>query len=362
MLPEKLPLDLQQGPSVGQYFPALDGLRGLMALGVVVAHVNLPWFPGALIMMDVFFAISGFIITLILHRNIQRTGSLQLAQFWKRRVLRLYPALLVVVGTCLVLAALLVDDLSPVFRDAVETLLYVSNWSKLYNYGYPSIFGHTWSLSIEEQFYLLWPLLLLVLLRQGANWRGMLALALMALSVGAWRVFLVVDEAPWSRLYYALETRMDAFIVGGLLAFGWHTWNLKWARHSGLHFAMYGGAIALLCTVILGRPREIHYFIWQQSLVLLLSAATILLLSSPRVSVLQQLLGSKPCVALGVRCYSIYLWHWPLIWLLMGSTRLDKVTLLLIVVPLTLLLSALTYRYVEAPMLAKRTAYLGSSA
>lgn len=312
-------------------------------------------------MMDVFFVISGFLITLILHRNLQRTGTLQLAKFWKRRVLRLYPALLVVVGTSVLWAAFFVDDMSPIFRDAGETLLYVSNWSKLYNYYYPSIFGHTWSLSIEEQFYLLWPLLLLVVLRLGLYWRGILVLALMALSVIAWRVFLVVDAAPWSRLYYALETRMDAFVVGGLLAFGWQAWSFKWARHTWVHFAMYGGAIALLGMVILGRPREINYFIWQQSLVLLLSAATILLLASPRVSLLQQFLASKPCVALGVRCYSVYLWHWPIIWLLLGSAELDKITLLLIVVPLTLLLSALTYRYIEAPMLSKRIGYIGSS-
>lgn len=335
------------------YFPALDGLRGVMAMGVIVAHVNLAWFPGAPIMMDIFFVISGFLITSILLRGIEKTGSVALLSFWKRRLLRLYPALLVVVLSSLFVAWWCVDDITPVAKDAVASIFYYSNWTKIYDYVYPSMFGHTWSLSVEEQFYLLWPVLFSLAL--AARLRSVHILVLLALLAGAamlWRYYLISQEVPWSRLYYALETRMDAFVVGGILALGFGALRERAVRGEW-HAFLSLCALALLLLVVLGRPREIAYFFWQQSLALLLSAAVILLLTSPRDSFLKRLFCSRWCVFLGERCYSLYLWHWPIIWLLLVETEATKITILLIAIPLTLLLSSLTYAFVEAPFLSR---------
>jgi len=344
---------VKRGIGYGSYFPALDGLRGVMAIGVVVAHVNLAWFPGAPIMMDVFFVISGFLITLILLRGIEKTGSVALLDFWKRRLLRLYPALLVVVLSSLFVASLCVDDMLSVAKDALATVLYYSNWTKLYGYTYPGMFGHTWSLSIEEQFYLLWPMLFALTLRGGLRARYVLVI-LVALAAGAtiWRYYLVSQGAPWSRLYYALETRVDAFVVGGVLALFFANLRER-IEHWLWHYFLCFCSLALLLLLVFGRPREIYYFFWQQSLVLLLSAAVILLLTSSRASILKRLFCARICVFLGERCYSLYLWHWPLIWLLLVETAVTKVTILLIVVPLTILLASITYTYIESPFLSR---------
>lgn len=340
----------------GRHFPALDGLRGLMAMGVIVAHVNLAWFPGAPIMMDVFFVISGFLITLILLRSLEKTGSIKILDFSKRRLLRLYPALLVVVSISLSVAWWCVDDFMPVANDALATVFYYSNWTKIYNYVYPGMFGHTWSLSVEEQFYLLWPILFAAILGGGRlGYSHLLALlVLLASTAMLWRYYLIGQGVPWSRLYYALETRMDAFVVGGILALGFKGLH-KRVEYWGWHYFLCLCALALLLLVVVGRPREISYFFWQQSLALLLSAAVILLLTSSRESFIKQFFCSRWCVFLGERCYSLYLWHWPIIWLLLVETDATKIIILLVVLPLTLLLSSLTYTFIEAPFLSRAT-------
>lgn len=338
----------------GYYFPALDGLRGLMAMGVVVAHVNLAWFPGAPIMMDIFFVISGFLITSILLREMEKTGAVALRRFWGRRLLRLYPALLVVVLSSLFVAWWCIDDFMPIAKDAAASIFYYSNWTKIYDYVYPSMFGHTWSLSVEEQFYLLWPVLFSLALAARLRLAHMLALlAVLAGAAMLWRYYLISQGVPWSRLYYALETRMDAFLVGGMLALSFGVLRehaARWVWHAFLSLC----ALALLLLVVLGRPREIAYFFWQQSLALLLSAAVILLLTSSRDSHLKRFFCSRWCVFLGERCYSLYLWHWPIIWLLLVKADVSKIVMLFIAVPLTLLLSSLTYAFVEAPFLSRR--------
>ncbi|MEO4048041.1 acyltransferase [Pseudomonas sp. CAU 1711] len=342
----------------GQYFPALDGLRGLMALGVIFAHVKLSWFPGAQIMMDIFFVISGFLITLILLRNIERTGQLQLFKFFSRRVRRLYPALMLVIVVYLIAAVFLVHDLAPVWEDAVRTLLYYSNWTKLNAHVYPTYFEHTWSLSIEEQFYLLWPALLLVVLKLRLSRVKVLLLfaGFMVVAV-AWRNFLINEGVEWSRVYYGLDTRMDAFFMGGILALAWDAWGEGWHRSPVFLRLMQASALVLCALVLFCKPREIYYFVWQQSLVLLLSSATILVLIAPTKNRLKSFLSCRPIQGIGLMCYGIYLWHWPLLWLLVVKFNFSPIINLAIVMPSTLLLAYLTYRYVELPILSRRSRY-----
>ena len=144
------------------YFPALDGVRGWMALGVLVAHVHLAWFPGAMVLMELFFVISGFLITSIVWRGVQGGAGVDLLGFWQRRLQRLVPALVCVVALCSAVAWTVAPDFGVVARDALQTLLYYSNFTKLYNYIYPGPFAQSWSLAVEEQFYLLWPVLFFV--------------------------------------------------------------------------------------------------------------------------------------------------------------------------------------------------------
>lgn len=342
-----------------QYLPGLDGLRGVMALGVLSYHVRPAWFPGAPAFMDVFFLISGFLITLVLQKNIARTGTLQLVRFWKRRLQRLYPAMFAMVATYTLIAFLLLDDVGHVLKDAAETLLYVSNLTKLHNNAIPTFFGHSWSLAVEEQFYLLWPLLFLASIKARLYWKAMLGLlAVVMVAAVAWRFYLIDAGAPWSRLYYSLETRMDAFIIGGGSAFLWQAWLSRWSHRNWAHYTMCACAVGLVATLVVARPMEMDYFRWQQSAVLVLTAGTVLLLSSRRSSWIRSLLSSRALVALGLRSYGIYLWHWPLIWLLTVTTGIRGLAMLAIVLPTTIAVSALTYHYIERPVLAARRSYV----
>lgn len=342
-----------------QYFSSLDGLRGLIAIGVTIAHVHLEWFPGMPIMMDIFFVVSGFLITLVLLRNIQHTGNVQLLRFWGRRVRRLYPVLLIVVSVYLLIATLFLDNLGDHFREALGTLSYVSNWTQI-NKNFPTYFGHTWSLSIEEQFYLLWPLLLGLTVKLKLRRWGVIGLFLFLLVVSfLWRNWLISKGASWSRLYFALDTRMDAFLMGGMLALAWDIWHEKWYRLPYFMIITHGCTILLFITIICWNPDVPYYFIWQQSVVLILSCATILGLIAPSGSYLKNFFGSTPLRSLGLMCYSIYLWHWPLLWLLnsQNNFNISPYFLLVLVLTTVLSLSYLTYRYVELPILSKRINY-----
>jgi peptidoglycan/LPS O-acetylase OafA/YrhL len=326
-----------------------------MALGVVVAHVEITWFPGAHIMMDIFFVISAFLITFTLRKGIAREHDIQLLTFWKRRLMRLYPALITVVVTYLLVAMLLHDDMKPLLKDGLLTLLYVSNLTKLHNYVYPHFFGHTWSLALEEQFYLFWPILLVVLLKIEVLWRARIALFLSLIIASiAWRYYLVDSGAEWSRLYYASDTRIDAFIVGGLLAFYWDELLALSHRSKTFLYILWASAAALFAAVLVWNPKVVYYFKWQQPVVLLLSCLVIILLTRDEKGFLQRLFSHKVPAALGIRCYGIYLWHWPLIWLLMVHTSLGAPAIFLITMPATLLLSWMMYKYIEAPILKLR--------
>ena len=341
------------------YFPALDGVRGWMALGVLVAHVHLAWFPGAMVLMELFFVISGFLITSIVWRGVQGGAGVDLLGFWQRRLQRLVPALVCVVALCSAVAWTVAPDFGVVARDALQTLLYYSNFTKLHNYIYPGPFAQSWSLAVEEQFYLLWPVLFFIFYKGHLRrWQAALVLVALALACMAWRYHLIAQGAPWSRLYYALDTRMDAFVVGGLLAL-WYPRLSAWSQGRGAHHLLSLAACAYLALVLWGTPKELAYFYWQQTAAVLTAALLVLLLASPRVGVFQWLCSLPVSKFLGRRCYSLYLWHWPVIWILLMLRpwpEAEKPWLLALVLPLTVLLSMGSYRWSERPFMRQRRA------
>lgn len=347
--------DLTRRDQPRQYFPAIDGLRGILAVSTIFMHVNRAWFPGAPAVMDIFFVLSGFLITLLLLKNIQRHGRVDLKRFWMRRVKRLYPMLLIVVGAYLLLGSVLIDHPGPLYVDGVETLLYVSNWTKLHDIIYPSYFAHTWSLSIEEQFYLLWPLLLAAMVRWriARKWAVAACLALVVITV-CWRIHLIGAGAPWSRIYYASDTRVDGFILGGMLAMTSQRWHGRLYQFAWLNRVWQACFVGLVLVVLLWDPWQIQYFVWHQSVVILLSCGTIIALTSPFKSVLKSGLSVRPLRQLGLMCYSVYLWHWPMVWLLIVCLQWKPPAIICVVLPATLVLSYLSYRFVEAPILSRR--------
>lgn len=210
------------------YIPALDGLRALAVFAVIFYHMGLVWAPGGLLGVTIFFVISGYLITSLLLIEWDNNGSINLPQFWLRRIRRLFPAIVLVVLVVGILCIIFNHALFTKLReDMWAALCWVTNWwyilrdvSYFEALGAPSPLTHFWSLAIEEQFYLVWPVILLLAHKFGAkrSWMRNATLILMALSVLE-MAFMYSPEADPSRVYYGTDTRAFSLLIGAALAF-----------------------------------------------------------------------------------------------------------------------------------------------
>jgi peptidoglycan/LPS O-acetylase OafA/YrhL len=303
--------------SHGDAFRAdLEGLRGVAILLVLLFHAGLPWMTGGFIGVDVFFVLSGFLITGLLYREIMRDGSLDLRAFYARRARRILPASLVVIVATLTAAAFLLDplDLSRVANDGTAAALSVANLrfaAGAMDYfdasTTPSPLLHYWSLGVEEQFYLVWPALLLIATR--LRWRRLgVAWTLVAVIVASFGASLVLTDAaaPWA--FYSLPARAWQLALGGLLSLGtlpnirlvrWPLAALSWA---GMAAIVAAGVAFDATTTFPG---------W---FVLLPSAgAAAVILGGDRRHSIGALLATRPLRFLGRISFSLYLVHWPLL-------------------------------------------------
>ncbi len=304
----------QTPPSSGDEFrPDIEGLRGVAVLLVVLFHAGVP-VPGGFVGVDVFFVISGFLITGLLLRERERTGSIDFLRFYARRVRRLLPAAAVVLLVCLPVSYLLIAPLDrpSVTLDAAAAALSVANVRFALTTGdyfasiaTPSPFLHFWSLGVEEQFYLVWPALLLV-----ASWRRPRVGAAIALSLvlagSLWASAVVTDMSPaWA--FYVLPTRAWQLAAGGLLAIG--------AREIDripvpLRVAAGWTGAAMLAWAALALDSSVAY----PGLVAVVpTAAAALLIAAWRGPGPRVLLERAPVRFLGRISYSLYLWHWPIL-------------------------------------------------
>ena len=222
------------------HLPGLDGIRGVAVLSVLLFHGGVSWAPGGFLGVDVFFVLSGFLITSLLIDEWGRTSGIGLGGFWVRRARRLLPGLLVLVAGAAVYAWMIAtpEALAGIRHDVFATLAYFANWhfiasqsSYFARTGDPSPLAHTWSLAIEEQFYVVWPLLVLAVLR-GRRPLGRLALLAAAGLVASATAMAVVyqpDSDP-SRVYYGTDTRSHVIMMGALLAAGLAAWRRRVAE------------------------------------------------------------------------------------------------------------------------------------
>jgi len=348
------------------YLPALDGLRAIAVTSVLLYHLDIDWATGGFLGVDLFFVISGFLITTLLLREHRATGRIGLGTFWVRRFKRLVPPLVVMAAATIAATRVwgLPEQWSSVRWDAAAALGYVANWRFVFaDQSYfetllgPSPLRHTWSLAVEEQWYLLWPIAMVGLAalavrgRHGRSWALAIVLAASAASA-IWMAVLYVADDP-SRVYYGTDTRAQQLLIGAAL--GW----LVQLRPSLTTFAEHTrGAVAIMVAlgVYLGvaalTPDDAAWLYHGGFLAIsLLCAALVLGTATAHVAAPLRWLTWGPLLWVGLRSYSIYLWHWPVIVFLGEPMGLDlaPVPLMILQVTVTLALADATHRLVERP-------------
>jgi peptidoglycan/LPS O-acetylase OafA/YrhL len=342
--------------------PGIDALRAIAVMAVFLYHAGVGWMPGGFLGVDVFFVISGYLITSLLLAEYRRGGHIRLGRFWARRARRLLPAVGVLVAVTMVVAAIVEPDrLTELRGDAISSLAYVANWHFVFahqsyfdQFQRPSLFRHLWSLSVEEQFYLFWPLIFaggMTLFGRRRLIVGVLAGALGSVAL-AWALF---DPHDASRAYYGTDTHAVGLLVGVALALVWSPRDLRRDNPSRWFGPLLDAAGALALGYLVLSFVQVHDYdlalfhggyLW----LALFTAVLVAALAHPAAR-LGGLLGQRPVVWLGLRSYSFYLWHWPVLALTRPGIDVSMPRGILIPLQLVavLALSELSYRFVEIP-------------
>ena len=351
--------------------PGLDGLRAIAVIGVLLYHAGVGFVPGGFLGVDLFFVISGFLITSLLLGEAKAAGRLSLRQFYLRRARRLLPALVVMLAVVAVFMAIFAAaDLGQARGDIAAALGYVSNWWYVLHHrsyfiaaGRPSPFQHLWSLAVEEQFYLIWPVVLVALVATRARLRWVTGVALAA-AIGSafWmRVLAVRGNVPFdtdsSRLYFGTDTHASALLLGAAAAavMAGLAARLDRGIAVGVRAAWDAVGVAALVAVCW----SMHAFGYYRPglyrggfLAFAAVGVVVVVTASAPGGWLGRALDVPPMRWIGERSYGLYLWHWPVFvytrpgldWSLHGPAALA------IRLAIVALLTELSYRFVEVPL------------
>lgn len=349
-------------PKLG-YRPSLDGLRAIAVTAVVLYHADISWMPGGFLGVEVFFVVSGFLITALLIDEKHHSGTVSLRQFWTRRARRLLPALYLLLLVVSVASMIVYRDAAGrMGGDVLAAIFYVSNWWQIYlqesyfaQAGRPPLLQHLWSLAIEEQFYLVFPGLFVVGMARFGRKHMSWILGGLAVMSAAWMALRFKEFTDPSAIYYSTFTRASGLLVGALLAVLWAPWRTRGKAALGAGHALDGAGVAGL--VIIGwffwRVNAFDAFIYRGGMFLLdlVCVVVIAVLVHPAGS-LHKVLGIAPLRWIGVRSYSIYLWHWPIFMVTRPELDLPFTGLPVFVLRIALTLGAaeMSYRYVETPL------------
>lgn len=356
------------------YQPSLDGLRALSVGVVLLYHAGFSWMHGGFFGVEVFFVVSGFLITSLLLDETDRNGRVSFRQFWLRRARRLFPALYAVLLAVAAWAALAgsAEQQSQLRRDIPWSIFYVNNWGQIlgnvpYFAGEPPLLRHLWSLAVEEQWYVIWPLAFVALMRVRLP-RHVVGGAI----VGA--AFVVFAYTFWMHartptplggppaafegvnrtnfLYLSTITRSSGLLLGAGAAFLWRPW--RWTNAPGAPVGrvldpLGAAAVAMLgCAASVAVLTEGYVYQWLLPLVSILSLVAVMVAVHPAAVGFRRMMGWTPLVAMGKRSYGLYLWSWP-IYVMVGATN-GSVSRFLWAMVLTVMVAEASYRYLETPV------------
>ncbi len=340
------------------YIPELDALRGAAILSVMIFHAHAPLWTGGFIGVEIFFVLSGFLITSLLVSEYDRYGSVSLGHFYMRRVLRLGPALIALLfAFCLTSFLFLGDQQATTnYIDSLIALFYVSNWARALSIHPPDLLGHTWSLSIEEQFYIIWPFVLLLMLRGSSN-RYQIVIASATVAVLSWilRVYLLSNHATLERLYNGLDTRADALMVGCTIGVAWSSGFLarQEIKDTLSRILLFAAPISATCLLAFGVLGD-YYLAWLFQVgffvIELLTAILVIDILINAKSLIRKLLGMRWLVWIGTISYGLYLWHYP-IYRALFALKFSGLAVLTIGSLATFLAASISYYLMEKPIL-----------
>lgn len=361
-----MPAPIKRGE---RYMPGLDGLRAIAVIAVIIYHLGFKWFPGGLLGVGVFFTLSGYLITDILLNQIDK-GGIQFKNFWFARARRLFPALFLMLFIVVAWVTVIGPHQPNDFRGStISAAFYVNNWYLIFHdvsyfaaFGTPQPFNHLWSLSVEEQFYIVWPVAMLGIVKlfprveptTGARFRmagATIGLALVSM------ILMIVLYKPGidpSRVYYGTDTRALELLVGAALAMVWPSRRLhariKPEARRVIDIAGVLGLVVILAMFL--RAQEFAPFLYRGGFMLLsIATAVVVAALAHPASRLGPIVGCKPMRWVGERSYGIYLWHFPII-VLTTPEGAEGVNLAraFLQVAATLLIAALSWKYVEDPI------------
>ncbi len=332
------------------YRPALDGVRAVSVIAVILYHAHLSWIPGGFLGVEVFFVVSGFLITALLLGEHRDTGRVSLGQFWLRRARRLLPALFTMLLVVLVVSAFVrTESASDFRRDVLPAIFYFSNWWQIHGIDEPyfaatvlPVLRHLWSLAVEEQWYLIWPVVAAWLLRKRV--RGALVCAAAASAV-------MVFTALWARdgeafrlnwLYLGTLSRSSGLLVGAALAW---TWFRRPALLNSRSDLLGAGAVAALVASFATQHVD-SIALYRGGLAAVTLASAVLVAAVMHEGRLARIFAWRPLVGIGRRSYGLYLWHWPF-FVFFGAR--DSIGRLVGALAVTVAVNEIVFRLIETP-------------
>lgn len=343
------------------YQPALDGLRAISVIAVIAYHAGLTWIPGGFIGVEVFFVVSGYLITTLLIEERLGSGSVSLKQFWIRRARRLLPALFVMLCASAIAVAFFKPEFAPAFRrDVTAAVLYFSNWWQIFFVSVPyfapldpPILRHLWSLAVEEQWYLIWPVVFsVVLCRRSMRLRrcgiivGFVALVIMMFTA---LLYESDNETRTNFLYLSTLTRSTGLLCGAGLAFFWRPWAIKplnFAQRLSVELSCLIGFAILVGVTAFIHVDDARLYRGGLAAATIASCVVIAVVVHPSFTFVKWFVSRPLFVEIGRRSYGLYLWHWP-IFVVTGAR--DSVDSLAVALAATVVVNELSYVLIEQP-------------